>query len=59
MPKPALMAKKINEETMKLKDHVPLIRAFCNPGLDARHVEKIILILGLREGDDIKEMNMQ
>jgi dynein heavy chain len=59
MPKPAAMAKKINEETMKLKDHIPLIRAFCNPGLSARHVEKVIYILSLQEGSDIKEMNMK
>jgi dynein heavy chain len=59
MPKPAAMAKKINDETMKLKDHVPLIRAFCNPGLSARHVEKIIYLLSLQEGTDIKEINMR
>jgi hypothetical protein len=44
---------------MKLKDHVPLIRAFCNPGLTERHVEKIRTLLSLQDGKDIKEMNMK
>jgi dynein heavy chain len=59
MPKPVGMAKKILDETMKLKDHVPLIRSFCNPGLTERHVEKIRVLLSLQDGKDIKEMNMK
>jgi dynein heavy chain len=59
MPKPIAMAKKILDDTMKLKDHVPLIRAFCNPGLTERHVEKIRTLLSLQDGKDIKEMNMK
>jgi hypothetical protein len=59
MPKPTNMSKKILEDTMKHKDHIPLIRAFCNPGLGARHVEKLTFLLTLSDGSDIKDMNMK
>jgi hypothetical protein len=41
MSKPQSVAQIIKKTLTDFKDSLPIIRAFCNPGLMPRHVEQI------------------
>jgi hypothetical protein len=40
--KPANVASNIKKQLTEFKDSLPIIRAFCNPGLQGRHIEQIV-----------------
>lgn len=59
MPGPAKVAKKMHNELVKMKDTIPMIRALCNPGLDARHVQNIYKEIGLVVQVELPELSLK
>lgn len=48
MSKPQNLAASIKKQLTEFKDSLPIIRAFCNPGLMDRHIQEIVEVTMLQ-----------
>jgi dynein heavy chain len=60
LPKPLKIAQNMKKDFDDFKKYVPIIKALCNPGLQARHIEEIFQTINFPppEGEELLDMKL-